>query len=496
MDFVVVKLKIIVLYILITFSFLAFADTYPSITTTQYHAYSTYYTDLAAARDRVMTERGWYADVASGDYHVVENSTSTSVTMELRRYDNALIGSYTIQIVTSLTCPYGGTVSGSSCINAPSCNEGETRDSTGQCVSACPSAGTKKIIGIVSETKRSGGELVIGIGDDTAQKTAVVDGCGYTYTEADFQGTKCYSDPAEPLRADGSKNIYCEYELTATGSTSTAPPDADPTQSEKPSPSTDEPTPANGCVKDAKGNELCTSNPETTDPTTPCGKVNGVKVCPKSSSTEQAGTGTINGKPYDTSDKNCGYVNGKPVCVSTSGTTSTTTQGCVKNGAVVACVNSDIQEKTEQGPTTANPDGTTTQTTTTTSNEIGSGTVSTTTTTGTDGSVTTTTTGGTGKGDGKDSKTDCDKYPDSVGCASLGDVVGNEGGELTTETPDIGIDSNSSWGSGSCPSPKQLNLLISGGKSWSYQPVCDFMGYMRPVLISFGWLIAAGIVLY
>lgn len=37
-----------------------------------------------------------------------------------------------------LWCPYGGSVSGTSCINAPACSTGQTRDpATGQCVASC-----------------------------------------------------------------------------------------------------------------------------------------------------------------------------------------------------------------------------------------------------------------------------------------------------------------------------------------------------------------------
>jgi hypothetical protein len=45
-------------------------------------------------------------------------------------------------LTTQYDCPYGGTLSGSSCINAPACPAGQTRNSSGACVTppkACPS---------------------------------------------------------------------------------------------------------------------------------------------------------------------------------------------------------------------------------------------------------------------------------------------------------------------------------------------------------------------
>lgn len=45
-------------------------------------------------------------------------------------------------ILTSYICPYGGTVSGANCINAPACPSGQARDSSGQCAIVCPAAGT------------------------------------------------------------------------------------------------------------------------------------------------------------------------------------------------------------------------------------------------------------------------------------------------------------------------------------------------------------------
>jgi len=70
-------------------------------------------------------------------------------------------------------CPYGGTVSGTSCINAPACEEGQTRDPvTGQCTQGC-TAGT------VADS----GYFHMGTDENTVwPASACIDGCLATFT--------------------------------------------------------------------------------------------------------------------------------------------------------------------------------------------------------------------------------------------------------------------------------------------------------------------------
>jgi len=89
-------------------------------------------------------------------------------------------------------------------------------------------------------------------------------------------------------------------------------------------------------------------------------------------------------------------------------------------------------------------------------------------------------------------QTDCDKYPNSVGCSELGDVPAAE--LLTTQDVPLSL-SPSSWGSGTCPVPKQWNLNLSPGQTFDYQPTCDFLTYLKPILLAIGWMIAGYTVL-
>lgn len=84
----------------------------------------------------------------------------------------------------------------------------------------------------------------------------------------------------------------------------------------------------------------------------------------------------------------------------------------------------------------------------------------------------------------------CEKHPDIVACARLGDApeakpVPNENKEMTI-TPDSG------WGegSGSCPAPKTVQ--VHGFQlSMPFDLLCQFATGIRPVVIGLAWLAAA-----
>jgi len=87
-------------------------------------------------------------------------------------------------------------------------------------------------------------------------------------------------------------------------------------------------------------------------------------------------------------------------------------------------------------------------------------------------------------------KTDCDKYPDSAGCASLGDAPTVP----DTGTLSLGVSSISPvnfGGSKGCPADQSVN----GKFNWSYRQVCDHASMMRPIILALAWLSAAFIVL-
>lgn len=151
-----------------------------------------------------------------------------------------------------------------------------------------------------------------------------------------------------------------------------------------------------------------------------------------------------------------------------------------------------------EASTTTAPDGTVTTTSTTTTPTFNNNSVSltdTTTTTTTNNnnvSTTTTTTAPSDSPPQADTKTDCDKYPDDIGCAKFGAVPAPE--TIPTTVVPVSL-SPSSWGSGSCPLPINLTLFTTTNKTLSLQPVCDFMTGVYPVVIAIGWLMAGFIVM-
>lgn len=154
--------------------------------------------------------------------------------------------------------------------------------------------------------------------------------------------------------------------------------------------------------------------------------------------------------------------------------------------------------------TTTAPDGTTTTTSTsTTYNIVNNGntfntsvvTVTNTTSTSntTNGQTTTTTTTETGaplKQEAQDVKTDCEKFPNSIGCSEYGDVsdIDLERKELTgTVVPEqVG-------GVGQCPAPLAANVAGVHAE-FSFDPLCQYANVIRPIALAFAWL-AAGYLL-
>lgn len=82
-------------------------------------------------------------------------------------------------------------------------------------------------------------------------------------------------------------------------------------------------------------------------------------------------------------------------------------------------------------------------------------------------------------------QTDCDKYPNSIGCSEYGvpstpDVIPTNQIAVSTGFTPVG-------GAGSCPADVQLSFM---GQiiPWSYSPICDFATMIRPLIIGFAWL--------
>lgn len=151
-------------------------------------------------------------------------------------------------------------------------------------------------------------------------------------------------------------------------------------------------------------------------------------------------------------------------------TTSTTTNNTTNNTSSTVTTNT-TNNYTYEGNKVTNI-GTSISSTTTTKNPDG-----TTTTTGTS---TTNTTPGT-PAEPEEQKVQCDKYPNSLGCADL-DVPA---GDIPKSNKNITFSEEAVLGGGSCPADRLI-----GQYTFSYAPTCSTItSYVRPlVLMIAGWM--------
>ena len=85
------------------------------------------------------------------------------------------------------------------------------------------------------------------------------------------------------------------------------------------------------------------------------------------------------------------------------------------------------------------------------------------------------------------SKTDCDKYPDSIGCSKYGEFPIPEIIPVIQQPASLNY---SSWGDGSCPAP----VSTVHGIVFDYQPMCDKLVIIKPILLSFGLILSLFII--
>ncbi|WP_334106597.1 virulence factor TspB C-terminal domain-related protein [Methylobacillus sp.] len=92
----------------------------------------------------------------------------------------------------------------------------------------------------------------------------------------------------------------------------------------------------------------------------------------------------------------------------------------------------------------------------------------------------------------EDAKTDCDKYPDAIGCQVMGDVPQFE----PLETKEIDMSSivlRELPSDNSCPAP--LYYTIGGHTiTLSFDPICQYASAFKPLVIAAAWLSAAFII--
>lgn len=108
--------------VLFLMSFSVLADSYPNVTTTTYSYAGTTYATAALSCSALATFYGWNSMFSAGYHMVVTNQSPTQNKCALVRNSDGATTDYqmTTQAITT-SCPNGGTLSGSTCINAPAC---------------------------------------------------------------------------------------------------------------------------------------------------------------------------------------------------------------------------------------------------------------------------------------------------------------------------------------------------------------------------------------
>lgn len=214
----------------------------------------------------------------------------------------------------------------------------------------------------------------------------------------------------------------------------------------------------------SKGQSCTAANPtkiDTASPAEKCinsgqsfGTVNGVVVCTQPTEVKKQNTTTTK-TPVTTTDPNAPTPTGTNVESSTScsGDTCTTTKSTTSPAA--AGGSQTTKEETTQSKAdycTANPKAV--------------------------------------QCSGQEQEDYCKKHPDSVGCLEAG--TPNEEGALPTVDKSLisSITPVSVGGSGSCPAP----LSLPKGLSYSFQPTCDFVSALKPIVLISAWLISGLIV--
>ncbi|MEZ0202877.1 virulence factor TspB C-terminal domain-related protein [Ideonella sp.] len=226
------------------------------------------------------------------------------------------------------------------------------------------------------------------------------------------------------------------------------------------------------------------------------------------STTPQLGSGTTN-PPNNScaSGQSGGEVNGKFVCVDNStgnvvpgsgsgappsgstggsGTVGGGTTGGTNGGGVGPGTGSTTSTTVVTGS-----DGSTTTTTTTMTTDGSGNTQTNTTTTTCDSTGKNCSTKGTTTGEKTDDqKTECERNPNTAGCALLGTGTSVSVGGLTKA---LSITRTGGWSSDqSCPADKIVHTHLAGDIPVPFTMLCTAADYARPMVLAVAWLIAIG----
>jgi len=233
-----------------------------------------------------------------------------------------------------------------------------------------------------------------------------------------------------------------------------------------------------------------------------CSYINGVKTCPSGTNSATVG---ISPPLASTASKNCGRVNGNVVCVQPSGTSNNVLNAVSLSGSAAITYEQGVKTVSTVSPTVANPDGSTTQTTTNTTNIYGEPDGVTTVDTSNTGVATTTKTGGaTGSGSvGNDpaiadaaksaALAECAKPENqgTLGCAGFGDIPTQETISTTAVTAALSV---GSYDVGSCPASQTITTS-HGNITMSNTPICNLATGIKPLNLAIAYL-AAGFIVF
>jgi hypothetical protein len=461
----------LIAFLLFLFANTVFADTYPTVSLYSHTGPSDSGTDGSALCTR------WLPYIGGSTTYAVFALTSGQDSCKFYRVDNYLY--YTGFLSKTSTCPSGGTVSGSSCINATACVAPQVRSvTTTQCINNPCSIGS---VSQLTQFQASGSQIIY-----MGRGPALSDGtCDYQCNDA---------LTSEKYNSTGS---WATYSCNTNGLQSTG---SAPVAIAKPSDSVAlVPTASGETCSSKTGKNVCTGGSISSG----CSYINGAKTC--AISTDAV---TVGSSPplASVSAKNCGRVNGSVVCVQASGVSNNVATVTSPAGSSFLTYEQGVKTVSTTSPTVANPDGSTTQTSTNSTNIYGDSDGVTTVNTSSTGVATTTKTGGaTGSGSGgNDAATadasrsaalaECSK-PENAGTVLCAKVENSAPANdvLQTKTVSGSLDVGS-YDTGSCPAD-QVVVTSRGTFTLSNAPLCSMVSGVKPFIIALAYLAAGFLVL-
>jgi hypothetical protein len=474
-------MKKLFIFFLLVFSSSVFADTYPSVTT---------YSGQDPVTGGILS--GY---LSASSYCDAVRSALTSA-YPTRGYTVTFLPPVTcngngwgsLGANSSSTCPAGGTLSGTNCINAPSCTAPATRNSSGQCVnSTCvypqyDNAGTCTAIPNCN-TSTTGNYF------DVATKSCIPAQCpaGVCVVTACLDSAKYFCPPTNNCEIS---SILCS---NVPGSVTTADAAASAKAFDKQTSDqavadanfaaqlADDLVAAKAAVaQDASNRESAARIAAMDINTTPEQRAQAKLDFADSAAAQQRAR-----TEYQNAQSAAAAVKAAAAVVASKSSTINQTSTNSGNADTLAKqilndlngVNSSLQDvKNGNGNGTGPGSG------------VQSGLPS-----PYDNVAAAVTAAGKGVEDAvKNKKTDCELKPDSVGCSALGDVPASD----VISRTDAGMSfTPSSWGGGgSCPADVSFHA-INRSMNFSYAPVCKYLSFLAPVLISLSLVGAGRIVL-